>query len=719
MGSYLNGVYRPSVLEVGWDAEVSDALTQLGRRWIDVTSAPYGADPTGAIASTNAIQAAIDDAIVGGAAAANARTVACGVFIPPGLYKIDAPLQVYSVIGFELRGAGIGQTFLMPSDDMAQLLDLNGLYLARIHGFNIGGTYQGATSVTNLVDLYWDPDSSARSTNFVKFSEIAAFGTNWEESAFRLARTSGGIYAGNPNSSQNDHIVYERCQVVGQGPATPAGVVPTNWQAAFWIGTGAPGNTLESYIKDCEPAAVGYGVYVESVPVWVSNHQCGASNADFKTVGAPNIVVSGVRSERSQRLLQTGNNSATANCSFRDVIYEGDNLASDGRIVDINSAGNYNFENVRMSRHNIGEPRPYFYLGNPSFAAAHLELTNVALGGTSPVNAVQVANAYGEAHGVGVHRHDIGGAMPNSLEEIAGEWWYTSTGARRRVEGTGTPEGVVTANIGSQYVDTVTGVPYVKRAGVGNTGWGAVTVASATALPAGTTATNLIGWFNAGAIEDIDDTEFVPSWPDASGLNVPLRQSDVDLMPTWRDAVVNGEPVVRWTTGDEYLFAIDHGIATALAGSDHASTIFAVFKRASNRSDPDVPFRLTGGNAVFYPVYTGGTAGNVLSQRQDDSLSNVTLTSAAGAGAAAFHVWSAKFTGTAMTVYKDGGSGVTSITAAAMNVGTVSHDSLFMGLDDTFRGDVAEILVYDTALADTPRQEVQTYLGTKYNITIT
>lgn len=37
--------------------------------------------------------------------------------------------------------------------------------------------------------------------------------------------------------------------------------------------------------------------------------------------------------------------------------------------------------------------------------------------------------------------------------------------------GTGSPEGVVTANPGSFYVDSLTGDKYAKRTGVGNTGW--------------------------------------------------------------------------------------------------------------------------------------------------------------------------------------------------------------------------------------------------------
>jgi len=37
--------------------------------------------------------------------------------------------------------------------------------------------------------------------------------------------------------------------------------------------------------------------------------------------------------------------------------------------------------------------------------------------------------------------------------------------------GEGTPEGVVTAPIGSEYTNTLTGFKYMKTSGAGNTGW--------------------------------------------------------------------------------------------------------------------------------------------------------------------------------------------------------------------------------------------------------
>jgi hypothetical protein len=72
---YVNGVFVPDIDSVGWGDELNDFLTAAGRAYIDVTLAPYGADPTGVADSSTAIQAAVD---------AGPGTV----YFPPGTYKL-------------------------------------------------------------------------------------------------------------------------------------------------------------------------------------------------------------------------------------------------------------------------------------------------------------------------------------------------------------------------------------------------------------------------------------------------------------------------------------------------------------------------------------------------------------------------------------------------------------------------------------------------------
>ncbi|BDA77424.1 hypothetical protein LPTSP3_g03540 [Leptospira kobayashii] len=66
---------------------------------------------------------------------------------------------------------------------------------------------------------------------------------------------------------------------------------------------------------------------------------------------------------------------------------------------------------------------------------------------------------------------------PNDLRFIDG---------RIKTHGSGSPEGVLTAVLGSEYTDTATGSLYLKTSGSGNTGWSLIAVGSSTSVLPGT-----------------------------------------------------------------------------------------------------------------------------------------------------------------------------------------------------------------------------------------
>jgi len=102
-------------------------------------------------------------------------------------------------------------------------------------------------------------------------------------------------------------------------------------------------------------------------------------------------------------------------------------------------------------------------------------------------------------YGLMIVNYALNGYMTQEIIEVAsGKKWVRSTLASRvtvkagdatwqpwrRIytsieipEGTGSPEGVVVASVGTLYRRTDSGELYVKKTGTGNTGWGKVTVA--------------------------------------------------------------------------------------------------------------------------------------------------------------------------------------------------------------------------------------------------
>ena len=97
-------------------------LPSINQNIIDVTKAPFNADPSGAKDATTSIQAAINQAQEDGGGV---------VFLPAGTYKISAGnksecLRI-SAGNIVLRGAGIDQTFLFNHD-----VEMNGKTILRI-----------------------------------------------------------------------------------------------------------------------------------------------------------------------------------------------------------------------------------------------------------------------------------------------------------------------------------------------------------------------------------------------------------------------------------------------------------------------------------------------------------------------------------------------------------------------------------------------------------
>jgi hypothetical protein len=100
------------------------AATDATPGWINVTAAPYGADPSGASDSTAAIQGAIT------AAAAAAGVV----YLPAGSYRISSALALHGSL--TLIGDGPGQTVITQTSRSAG--GLHGAGVARLRVYGIG-----------------------------------------------------------------------------------------------------------------------------------------------------------------------------------------------------------------------------------------------------------------------------------------------------------------------------------------------------------------------------------------------------------------------------------------------------------------------------------------------------------------------------------------------------------------------------------------------------
>lgn len=201
-------------------------------------------------------------------------------------------------------------------------------------------------------------------------------------------------------------------------------------------------------------------------------------------------------------------------------------------------------------------------------------------------------------------------------------------------------------------------------------------------------------WFKADSIAQTDGTA-VSAWTDLSS-NSNLAQATGIKQPLYKTNIVNGLAVVRFDGSNDVLVgASDLNLAQPY-------TIFSVTQQAS------------GGGRIFdnisgaqgrstYEYSAGGGAVELFAGSFLGGATNKT---------GAFHVFTAIGNSTSSSVYYDG------VQDATGNAGSSGIGTLLVGGDDggsPMNGDIASLLIYNSALGTIDRQSVEAYLKSLYN----
>jgi hypothetical protein len=226
--------------------------------------------------------------------------------------------------------------------------------------------------------------------------------------------------------------------------------------------------------------------------------------------------------------------------------------------------------------------------------------------------------------------------------------------------------------------------------------------------------TSLTGWWSAdsGVYSDAGvtlavDTNGVYQWNDrvTGGTNY-FTQANASLRPTYRTGIVNSKPVLRFggVTDDDYMVDGNFGALTTTT----AKTVFTVAKWTNAGSV------WSEANNYCLAYFTGAY---VDSYNYSGGYQNVSK----ACSAATWVIHTYLHNGT--TLYS-GVSDTRTASLAGVASGTSSGTSSFiLGYNfapgsNPFDGDLAEIITYNTALAEADRQTTERYLAQKYGITI-
>ncbi len=250
--------------------------------------------------------------------------------------------------------------------------------------------------------------------------------------------------------------------------------------------------------------------------------------------------------------------------------------------------------------------------------------------------------------------------------------------------------------------------------------------------PGGIGTSNLTAWFGAASEVYSDADCTVPAtaggtvacWGDQGPNNLEAKSSAVGETPTVQAGVINGLPVMRFDTAPNNdnlgtgSDSIDE-LETAFPSSD--ATVFIVQKASvvqRQSSFAAAPLDLDGSNRFGANV---PWEGNVVNWDMGDSTGDGRVAHSPFEDIESFHMWGFKSeAGTGQAIYQNG-------VAVAADASADTYDptdkELFIGAASTteqhFSGDIAELIIYNTALSDMEQTHVELWLRDKYNLDLT
>jgi len=227
-------------------------------------------------------------------------------------------------------------------------------------------------------------------------------------------------------------------------------------------------------------------------------------------------------------------------------------------------------------------------------------------------------------------------------------------------------------------------------------------------------------WLRADTITGLTDGQALTTWLDESGLGNNATQATAAAKPLYKTNIQNGRPVVRFDGVNDFLSVSGNPIA-------RTQTEFAYFAVAkintagSNRTILDITESTDFSSILLRNIYLSSTGQLETRVRDDANSSNA---STAAEVLAVFKVVSGTRNGNAVEQFRNGSSdGVSSENAiGAMDlgsfyttVGALRNSSNPNGASFHL-GDIAEILIYNTALSTANRQAVEAYLNAKWAV---
>lgn len=207
--------------------------------------------------------------------------------------------------------------------------------------------------------------------------------------------------------------------------------------------------------------------------------------------------------------------------------------------------------------------------------------------------------------------------------------------------------------------------------------------------------------------------------------------SDGDLIYQANDKTINGRNAVQATEGARFTYKanIKNGLSVArLDGGDYlvasaaamtACTAFFVASVDTGTLSGDVYFdlrRTSSGNPIFHMWSSNASVFQHSVRHRNDAGSLVSLASST-TGFNAYHVWTARWSGTQIFIYADGGATAgPSAASGATTINELTIGAQYHAASNAMHGDICELLIYNVSLSDDDRGTVRDWLNAKWAV---
>lgn len=454
-----------------------------------------GADPTGTYDSWEAIQRTIDEACgdtrdyttgtvlsserdpvtgqVGGVGAGSGRLPTTGIYIPPGDFWVSRSIEVRSVEGLHVRGAGMMLTHLRASAGMGIVVDLNGFKASSWRDMTITSTTPDL-EIGILLSWYWDQAYSYSSSAFSRFEDLYLEGNR--------SRVGIGLAVGINNDYDVSSGSFTHIRSTGNASDTDAWAA-TSWGFGVVVGDGLPANNLDHTFESVNSLGWHYGFGIRGSTALLNNCELGTNEVDIYHTGgsAGPLAINNTRSERSGVFLY--DEGGPTQVQVNNLLWHASNgitlNATSETWAFIRSAGSFSFRDIHITAQGFLSFKPKILLGDagalpdPLAAICHLHVDGATIQNTPCEDFVQSSYNYGTYTVQGYNEWSSATGLVKAQQGILrGRQAYPA--ARIYIEelfGEGSPEGVQNTLMGSTYVDVTNGIFYIKTINGGDTGW--------------------------------------------------------------------------------------------------------------------------------------------------------------------------------------------------------------------------------------------------------